>query len=473
MMALLFALLSSLPGASPQAAVRAADQAGVDLLFPAGERVARLRIIATVDEGSPELAWQAFLDKLFDYFDRDGDGFLSAAEAARVIPLPLPGGREAKLDFARLDSNGDGKGSRLEFREFYRAAGFTPVVVVVQQKLDRRLGSTLFQQLDRDGDGQLSRAELEKASGLMRRLDANEDEILTPAEILEVASSTTENLEKLAVKTAAVSSAADATLHLVLGKKNGLPRLDSRLQEIRIDERAGSLFAFRLPGGRVRVSTPGVDSGSFRAAKGFYLAQFTAALGNKTSLAKADLEADGGLQVLVSMFDAADRHGDGRLTMAELRSFLDLVELGVECQVVVVVEDRGRDLFDLLDANQDGLLDLAELNQAVKICEATAALPLTRASIPHQFRLNASRGTVGSSFGPVPLPTPAKPKAAAPGLSLKGPKWFQAMDRNGDGFLSPQEFLGPPELFRKLDLNGDGRISLEEAEAAGKALKVP
>ena len=40
------------------------------------------------------------------------------------------------------------------------------------------------------------------------------------------------------------------------------------------------------------------------------------------------------------------------------------------------------------------------------------------------------------------------------------------MDTNGDGFLSPAEFLGPAELFRRLDRNGDGLISPEEAEQA-------
>jgi hypothetical protein len=40
------------------------------------------------------------------------------------------------------------------------------------------------------------------------------------------------------------------------------------------------------------------------------------------------------------------------------------------------------------------------------------------------------------------------------------------MDRNGDGVISPREFLGPPELFRKLDADGDGAISPAEAARA-------
>ena len=40
------------------------------------------------------------------------------------------------------------------------------------------------------------------------------------------------------------------------------------------------------------------------------------------------------------------------------------------------------------------------------------------------------------------------------------------MDRNGDGYVSPSEFLGPLALFRRLDLNDDGLLSVEEAEQA-------
>jgi hypothetical protein len=76
-----------------------------------------------------------------------------------------------------------------------------------------------------------------------------------------------------------------------------------------------------------------------------------------------------------------------------------------------------------------------------------------------------SRGPVGEAFGPVPFGAAAKPKPPAPKVA-RGPAWFRAMDKNGDGVVSAQEFVGTPALFAKIDANGDGRISVEEAEAA-------
>ncbi|HEX5444564.1 MAG TPA: hypothetical protein VFW87_12070, partial [Pirellulales bacterium] len=45
----------------------------------------------------------------------------------------------------------------------------------------------------------------------------------------------------------------------------------------------------------------------------------------------------------------------------------------------------------------------------------------------------------------------------------RGPGWFQKMDRNDDGEVSPREFLGPAAAFEKLDADGNGVIDAEEA----------
>jgi hypothetical protein len=47
-----------------------------------------------------------------------------------------------------------------------------------------------------------------------------------------------------------------------------------------------------------------------------------------------------------------------------------------------------------------------------------------------------------------------------------GPIWFQRMDRNNDGDLTWNEFLGPREVFHKLDGDNDSLIDPQEAAKA-------
>jgi len=434
------------------------------LVFPAGDSTARLRVEVT-GSAPPEVARAAFLDKLFDYFDRDGDGSLSPAEADRVFPLPIPGGRAAKLDFPTLDADKDGKATRAEFRTFYRAAGFTPVAGVMQPVPTEALalGDALFHHLDRDKDGVLSAEELRQAPALLRRLDENEDEVLTAAEVLNALTIAPQATPAGLSIGPAGKDIPSMTLGFPAGARATLTGKDARFQ-LSAD---GSVLT--VPGGSCVVTLAQGDPGAgLRAAKGFYLAQFQAAAGNKPA-AKSVFEDDPITQVLASLFDTADRNGDGKLTRAELEAFFDLIEAGVGCRVVVMASGRGRNLFDIMDADGDGRLDLPELIRAGRELpgKLAATKPLTREAVPTSYRLSVGRGPVGDTFGPVLLAATSKLKPAAKAPATE-PRWFLSMDRNGDGYVSMAEFLGPAELFRKLDTDGDGRISAAEAVASGK-----
>src|SRR5262249_35478296 len=148
------------------------------------------------------------------------------------------------------------------------------------------------------------------------------------------------------------------------------------------------------------------------------------------------------------------------LSLAELKAYLELVELGMAAQVWVTATDRGCNPFSFLDRDGDGRLSYREQLAAPDLLGGHPAMK----GLPAQFELSFA-GPAVKSWGGLAIPAVKRPVAAP--VALRGaPAWFRAMDRNGDGVLSPREFLGPPDLFRKLDADGDGVISIAEAARA-------
>lgn len=386
------------------------------IVFPPAVAPAPLALDVTAGGKSPEAAWAAFLDMLFDHFDRDADRALSAAEFARVIALPADG-RAAKPDFAALDADKDAKPSRAEFRAGWRAAGFAPVVVAVRPAVAEslRLGHALFHHFDRDANGTLSAAELRAAASLLRRLDDDEDEVLAAAELLAIAPAGA--LTPAGAKSGEGTAAPQ--LRIPLGDKvalDGAPAFRLSADGARLT----------VPGGMCALVTAGGDpAAAVKAACGCYAAQFQAAAGDRPA-AKAAFADDPTAQVRAERFDPADRDGDGKLTRAELDAFFDLIEAGVTCRVVATLTDRGRNLHVV------------------------------------------GPGTTAVTFGPVPLGAAPATRPVARVPVVAGPRWFVAMDRNRDGYVSAAEFTGPPTLFTTLDRDRDGRLSPEEAAADHK-----
>jgi Ca2+-binding EF-hand superfamily protein len=432
------------------------------LVLPGAPSPVRLRLDVAVDGQPPAAAWQAFLDRLFDWFDQDGDGFLSRAEVGRMFPLPLLRGQKLIINFARLDTDGSGNVTRSRLRSYCRENGFGPVVAFVEppSRDDVHLADLFAERLG----SPLNRAALRQAPELLRKYDLNEDEALEPAELL--ASAGPARLpDGPRVKLGPANGEADARLRLDLGANARTPTVEG--------EKAMRLVPASAPGSLQRIYGPeGRWVMSFRTARAvpdvrsageFLIAQFKTALGTRPALDKADLEQDPALSGLTELFGYADRNGDGRLTLAELEGYLRLVELGLRAQVWVGVTDRDRNPFPFLDTDGDGRLSFRELTQAADLLHPERADAI---AWPLQFHLSFTAPLV-KSWGGVPIPAIARRPRPPAEDNGKVPRWFIAMDRNGDGVLSPWEFLGPPEVFRQLDRNGDGVITPDEAARAG------
>lgn len=165
------------------------------------------------------------------------------------------------------------------------------------------------------------------------------------------------------------------------------------------------------------------------------------------------------------LFDAMDHDNDDRLFAEEMLNYVaEYTEpASTSCQVTLL--DNGNGFFQMLDSNGDGRISIRELRK----CEQTLLDAsgneevLNPSRLTKSYRIEIQRGG-RSLFGRVD-----RPSAETPAALLKppsGPIWFQRMDRNGDGDLTWDEFLGPREVFHQLDTDQDALIDEHEAESA-------
>ena len=173
------------------------------------------------------------------------------------------------------------------------------------------------------------------------------------------------------------------------------------------------------------------------------------------------------------IFQDLDKDNDEKLFLEEmLAGILPLAEL-MQQQIRLTVTDRGRDLFRILDSDGDNRLSKREFRampNRAELWDKDGDGHVTLSEIQQQYHLVASQGGFNllNRLNGVVLASPAGMPVPQRNATREGPLWFQRMDRNGDGDLSPREFLGSRQDFERLDQDRDGLIDPAEAMAAEK-----
>ena len=459
-----------------------------DLLIdfaPGGPKV--VRVEATLDGTPLGPLWEAAVGDLFQFFDHNRDGKLDKAECERLVAPTArrrPNvGEVPRNDFGFLGVLAfEGKAEsvdRAAFAAALRAAGFSPVTVVTQagRPENPALTVALFKHLDADGDGKLSASELRAARAALTPLDVNEDEWLSVPELLGRAVSGVQRNQPVARPTNGTAApdwlvlqgdeaAAVKALLLRGGPKattltardlamadgafkkldaNGDGKLDAAELTAWLRQPPDWTLTVALSGklGRSRVTphdtamTPDGRQVTFTGDSGAATnARRRAALLDQFAKARSEN---------ASSFGVPDWPGQ-----VPGRAFAAAYAKIAASSVTLEVTDRGRALFDWLDADGNGQLSPRELNAAAG---RFPSVPISPSDVPRQVAYRAFCQGL-----PVPDPYGLVKEPRAP-----GPAWFVRMDRNRDGDVSLREFLGPLDLFRRLDADGDGLISAAES----------
>jgi Ca2+-binding EF-hand superfamily protein len=174
-----------------------------DFVFLSDTRPVLVRLHLQIDARSYQAAWDDyFMKKFFDYFDVNGDGVLSQAEVEKA---PRPNilrnlaqgaigfrGQENTIKIADIGPAKPGQVTRQEFAAYYRKNNFGPVQVSFgpDKGTSDKLLDALFEHLDTNKDGKLSKEEVMAAPEVLHSLDIDEDEIITANELLPNLNST-------------------------------------------------------------------------------------------------------------------------------------------------------------------------------------------------------------------------------------------------------------------------------------------
>lgn len=381
---------------------------------------------------------------------------LGAKRSGRLTSKQLLG---AFKTLSPRDQNGDEliSGAELLGLNFYqrpnpthyegRAHGPSPVELPFFSRIpgyrDDQLLDKIFATYDRNKDKKLTPREIRLPNAMFTRLDRDKNGVLDRKELA-----------------CWLDEAPDVHLRLTLDaivapiKVLGKPT-------VRLDKGPLGSLKITLPGMCLDINVSAAGLTAPAVVKRDAVTLFNSLDANKDGWL-TDKEVARPPFTYVALMRLADRNGDDKVSRKEFVAFMDLQSRLQSVLSFLYVADGGTSLFSMLDTNSDGLLSQREMQSAAKVLAPWMKNGrLSKADLPRHYHFRVRQvSPLLAQGGFQGDPRNRFPVIVRPAL---GPVWFQKMDRNGDGDVSRQEWLGSRAQFDKIDTDKDGLISLDEA----------
>jgi Ca2+-binding EF-hand superfamily protein len=459
--------------APPRKAIAAPAEGDVQKIVYFGDRGPILIELHLHIDGKPlRAAHDALMRKLFDYLDRDGDGMLSAKEAAAAPtalslsnPLPFARGRLPGVA-QRIRPDADGNVSREALAAYYRNTGLAPfqitngpaqppfafrVVGGPQETQAEKLTDRLFELLDTDKDGKLSRKELEAAPHILGRMDVDEDEMITAAEVMGEAGGNDSFGAAFVVANRLQMGVPDSPLRVVADRGEDQALAQALLQRYGKKGQT-SLTASALGRSKEALAMLEPDEdGKVSRAK---LARFgklpadvslTVHLGNRGDRPMMALNGSKPLPEGMKV-----KATDDGVTLQLGKSQLDLggVRAG-SVAFAVNVRDQIKNQFRRADRENKGYVERKDLGRgniffdSFDLIDRDGDGKITEKELMVWFdQMESLRGLVNRSCVSI-------------AVSNHGKGLFELLDTNGDGKLSIRELRKAPSVLERLGCSGD------------------
>lgn len=504
------------------------------LLYLADSGVVVIQVQVLIDGQSPGERFEGYVDSLLKDLDRDQDGKVTTDEArgklltSQELPLFQVGVNErpAANTTALLKTSAGGL-NRSDLLAYFKQIGLLPFSVQLQGRLTTTASEVpLFAQLDTNGNRLLSIDELSSALDVLRKLDRDDDETISVAELQPLAAS-----PQPAAPVGMSPSTPPPVPFLSLATGESIPRLVRRIVEkydregpsgaggaVRKNQKLSSQELGMTEAGLQSYDIDGdgeLDSAELRqlisspVPKFELLFNLTAGTVRSVGKEAPEIRDVGDGTVNLNFGDTqinivatpSDRTFDPEAMSkpvflrsdVDANGYLDGDEIQNNPLLTLAAAD--------LDADNNGKIFLDEfvaymkprLNAVHTRCELLVVeqgrtlfdiLDFDRdgrlshrevrdvgGKLVHwdsngdgQLALTEipQQFRIVTSQGSLMRLGASRSTPQGPAVPMAGPAWFQKMDRNRDGEVSRREFLGNLDLFEKLDANQNGAVEISE-----------